>query len=568
MGCDDMGEASKQAENRIEQAHRLALEIVGECRVQLMMKFRFLDLALWKMQLRPALSQGRYTLATDGRHIYFEPYTVIGRFDAGFNEMVRDYLHVIMHCLLKHPFDTSWGDAPAWWLASDVLAESSSMELCGERFACPLDLERKKALEELSQLCGGRLTPGNLYGLFLRSARAARGEAGVLSVRRMGELKALFERDFHRAWPANKQGALTFGDEKAPLKEEGESHESDGRDMMTGDVGSDQDEETSDIWDPASSFDPEFRQEEGRVLEEVGEEPPSAEGEDGSDADLEESGEGRGPQSGDSVFEDRADPRSLDDTTNDDEREWNEISKQVEMDLQTFSKEWGLEAGSFVKRLSFVNRKKHDYSEFLRRFIAPQEVMKISDDEFDYVFYLYGLQLYGNMPLIEPVEHSEMRRIRDLAICIDTSESCDGELVQSFVEHTFAMIKDQASANCQLNVHVIQCDSRVQSDTRITDLRDIDALMDDFCVRGLGGTDFRPAFSYVDSLVAEGELQDLKGVIYFTDGMGAFPDKPPQYETAFVFVDESQDGIPAVPPWASRILIDKERIMRLGESRR
>ena len=30
--------------------------------------------------------------------------------------------------------------------------------------------------------------------------------------------------------------------------------------------------------------------------------------------------------------------------------------------------------------------------------------MKINDDEFDYIFYTYGLKLYEKMPLIEPLE--------------------------------------------------------------------------------------------------------------------------------------------------------------------
>lgn len=47
--------------------------------------------------------------------------------------------------------------------------------------------------------------------------------------------------------------------------------------------------------------------------------------------------------------------------------------------------------------------------------------MHIDPDEFDYNFYTYGLSHYGNMPLIEPVEQREVRRIQDFVIVIDTS---------------------------------------------------------------------------------------------------------------------------------------------------
>ncbi len=42
------------------------------------------------------------------------------------------------------------------------------------------------------------------------------------------------------------------------------------------------------------------------------------------------------------------------------------------------------------------------------------------------------------------------------------------------------------------------------------------------------------------------EFSNLKGLIYFTDGYGVFPDKKPDYETAFVFVRDNYE-IPEVP---------------------
>ncbi|WP_172135702.1 VWA-like domain-containing protein [Adlercreutzia sp. ZJ473] len=551
-------------EDRFEQAQRIALEIVDEARVQLMMKFRFLDVALWKMEPRLTENIGRYALAVDGTYVYYDPYTVIGRFDAGFNEVVRDYLHSIMHCLFRHPYDTTRGNTEAWWLVCDVLAEHAAMELCGKRFASPLDGERKAALEELRGLCGGKLTPGNLYGLFTRSLRWARGPA-ELRVRgaRLNELHALFERDYHRGWPSYKPQLKTElpDDDSCTVESSDDKRESDGRDSGSGGDSSSQDEQRQDVYDlsegqdDSSTSDDDADGMDGEDAPNTSESSDSgAKDEDGERGDA-EAGEADDPR--DEVDESTRDPEE-----NEEERSWEELAKQVETDLETFSASWGCEAGGFTKLLSAANRKKTDYSDFLRRFASLSEEMKINDDEFDYVFYTYGLKLYGNMPLVEPLEYKETNRIRDFAICIDTSESCEGELVKKFVEHTFNILKKQEDCSHEVNIHVIQCDAKVQSDTKIGDLRDVDRLMESFTIRGMGGTDFRPAFSYVDKLRRDGELSDLKGIIYFTDGIGDFPEKVPDYDTAFVFLDEGDNYIPKVPPWAMRVLIDKEGINR------
>ena len=62
------------------------------------------------------------------------------------------------------------------------------------------------------------------------------------------------------------------------------------------------------------------------------------------------------------------------------------------------------------------------------------ETMKINDDEFDYVFYTYGLKLYKKMPLVEPLEYKEVKRIKEFVIAIDTSGSVNDKMIaQIFV---------------------------------------------------------------------------------------------------------------------------------------
>ena len=206
-----------------------------------------------------------------------------------------------------------------------------------------------------------------------------------------------------------------------------------------------------------------------------------------------------------------------------------------------------------------MNRERYDYTAFLQKFAVRGEVMRLNLDEFDYIFYTYGLQLYQRMPLIEPLEYKEVKRIREFAVAIDTSGSVSGELVQTFVQKTYNVLKSTESFFSKINLHIIQCDAAVQEDVKITSQEEFDAYLESMTIRGLGGTDFRPVFAHVDALRDQGEFQNLKGLIYFTDGYGTFPAKKPDYDAAFVFVDEGVNNYD-VPPWAIKLVLRRNEI--------
>lgn len=80
-------------------------------------------------------------------------------------------------------------------------------------------------------------------------------------------------------------------------------------------------------------------------------------------------------------------------------------------------------------------------------------------------------------------------------------------------------------------------------------------------LEGFGSTDFRPVFTYVNNAIESGEFENLKGLIYFTDGYGVYPDrKPPyNYDTAFVFLEDDFEK-PPTPPWAIKLVLPAEDI--------
>ncbi|MBR2257996.1 MAG: metallopeptidase [Blautia sp.] len=237
-------------------------------------------------------------------------------------------------------------------------------------------------------------------------------------------------------------------------------------------------------------------------------------------------------------------------------KQWLDISSFVQSDMETFSKSRGKGYGKLLKVLAFTNRERCDYAAFLKRFSVYGEVNRLSHNEFDYIYYTFGLNRYGNMPLVEPLEYSESKRIREFVIAIDTSASVDGKLIRKFIKKTWELLKSEESYFRKVNIHIIQCDKEIQEDHKITGLKELDDFLASFQARGFGGTDFRPVFDYVDRLIEEKEFQRLKGLIYFTDGDGIFPPRKPAYDTAFVFLDNGYAGRD-IPIWAACIRWDE-----------
>ncbi len=460
------------AEDRQDKALRLADEILKLSQSTLMIKLRFLDMALSRFRLTPR--EG--VLGTDGRAFCYDPWRVLEMYRANRYDVNRLTLHSLVHCIAGHMFTDPAVDRRLWDLACDMAAENVVLELDVSAEEAP---ERSGKMTELRRFSGknGLLTAPRIYAR-LRSAQP--GET------RLRELETLFRRDDHTLW-YQTAGRLLTGEEP----EEQEGDEPNGR-------------------------VPELRT---AAADEV--------------LPLNEEEENR--------------------------RFWKYVAERIQTDLETTSVKYGAMAGTLLQNLREVNREHHDYADFLRRFAVSGETMKLDTDEFDYIYYTYGLTLYGNMPLIEPLEYRDTKRIKEFVIAIDTSGSVKGELVQRFVEKTYSVLMQQESFFTKINLHIIQCDAVVQEDKKITDREGFEEYLKTMQIRGLGGTDYRPVFEYVDGLIRAGEFTNLKGLIYFTDGFGRFPAKQPDYTTAFVFLNDELAN-PQVPVWAIRLVLQSDEI--------
>ena len=247
------------------------------------------------------------------------------------------------------------------------------------------------------------------------------------------------------------------------------------------------------------------------------------------------------------------------------QQRWEELRDRMQTEMETFSKEASDDTRSLQDQLCAENRKQYDYREFLRKFSVLKEEMQVDMDSFDYIFYNYGMELYGNMPLIEPLETKEVHKVEDFVIVLDTSMSCKGDLLKRFLDETYSVLSESESFFRRIHIHILQCDDQVQEDVVITNQKEMQDYLEHFTVKGFGGTDFRPAFVRVQELLARKAFTRLRGLIYFTDGYGTFPVKKPPYETAFVFMKEDYRDVD-VPPWAIKLILEPESLMKSADA--
>lgn len=466
-------------DEQIEKRNKLAADVLRLSRNTLLVNLRFLDAAL--SRLEPMQTEA-FSLATDGKILAYDPRHILRRYKADRAICVRDYLHLLLHCVFRHMFVHTLIDQPAWDLACDIAVEYTITGL-GLKAASAARETRQQAVYAKLQKEVGQLTAEKIYRYYLDQA---------LSGAELADERGLFYADDHRPW------------------------------YMT-------DEEKAAAGLAASGGTP----------------PSKTSGSGDGNGDGENEGEGSGSAAAAAALGSEAD--------------WQSVSERMQMDMETFSKNQGRDPGAMLQNLREVNRERYDYTEFLRRFAVMGEVMQVNDDEFDYIFYTYGLQLYENMPLVEPLEYKEVKRVKEFVVAIDTSGSVAGETVQRFVQKTWNILKSTESFFTKINLHIIQCDATVQEDAKITTQEEFDEYLKTMQIHGLGGTDFRPVFSYVDWLREKQEFTNLKGLIYFTDGFGTFPEQMPDYETAFVFLDEELNNYD-VPPWAMKLVLRKDEI--------
>jgi predicted metal-dependent peptidase len=459
-----------------ERAAELAGQVLQVSRNALMLRLRFLDAAL--IRFVPAAVVDLREIATDGHYLFYNAQYILLRYKKVKDDIMRDYLHVCLHCVFRHLFVGKNIKRDVWDLASDIAVEALIEKLAPRGGNSPETARQKELIDRLY----GEITPLSAEKLYRHWLDENLPPQDYARIRRD------FYADDHSGWYEENNGVS---------------------ENITGKSAC---EETDDGNGEA--------------------EPDKQKGENGDELTL-----------------------SRDDT----EQKWKEIGERVQLELETMNDRWGQSVGDMVQQLRAVNRERYNYIDFLRRFSVLGENIEVNDEEFDYVYYTYGLSLYQNLPLVEPLEYKETKRVREFVIALDTSQSVEGATVQAFVQKTYNILKQSESFFTRVNIHILQCGASVLQDAKIENDDDFDNYIKDLRLYGFGGTDFRPAFEYVNKLIDEHELTNFRGMIYFTDGFGSFPTAKPDYDAAFVFIDNGVE-IPDIPVWAIKVVLPETDI--------
>ena len=225
----------------------------------------------------------------------------------------------------------------------------------------------------------------------------------------------------------------------------------------------------------------------------------------------------------------------------------------------------GYGRGDWTELLELNKEEEHiSYDELLRRFTAPVETMRLDMDSMDLAWYVTGLNLYGDLPIVEYNEYRDMNLVETFIIAIDTSGSCCGSTLNNFLVQTKKVVEDMELGGRKFLLRMIQCDYGIQEETEIRTVEEFNQYISQFRMMGGGGTSFVPVFRRVDQLVAEEEgYEKLKGFMYFSDGFGDFPNQATPYETVFVIPEEELEYGPAIPDWVTVACL-KEQSLEIG----
>ena len=565
----------------------LGSRILNQSRYELSLSMRHLARALDRLPYEMDFNTQR--MGTEGERIHFHPEFIFQLFMESPQKLNRLYMHSLLHCLFRHMFKNEDKKEELWNMACDIHVEYVLDSLDVDLLKRPAGEYRENTFQKLEEKIK-TLSAERIYQYL---------EEEDLDYDAWERLEREFYKDDHVFWKVidrkDAPGQEGEGDgDGAPLPlpedftpndkpsgEENEGEKKDSGDNTSAEKSEDKDKspregKSSEDASPQSGTPSNGEGKEEKNQEAGNQEPENrgsegegntGEGNSGEDSQGEakqedsQSGNSSGKKqeerkkaenrkpTGQGQREEREAKKKRDDLS----KEWEDISKRTEQEIEHSSKEKQEEQGSLAWFLRLEQKKYTDFRDFLRRLSVDREEMEVDLDSFDYGYYYYGLEQYGNMPLIEENEYREGRKLQELVIAIDTSHSTKGEMVKGFLEETAGILKQKDAFFQKVKVHILECDDELRKDICLENVEDLEQYSKNFAVKGGYGTDFRPVFRYVSDLQKRGELKNLKGLMYFTDGKGRYPKEAPPYVTAFVFPKGEDIDDDNVPFWAMKL---------------
>lgn len=478
---------------QLSERQELAVEVLRLAKDRLLVSSPFLAPATSLLPFVPSPNTLSPLSGTDAKAFYFNADHVLACFAATHEAPVHDYVHTLLHCLFLHPFANPGQNQARWDLACDIAAECIAVELCGPR---PGDTGSSMEYA-CGRICGALqqapLTAESVFEL-LKTGRFVDDEQAW---------QELFCVDSHRFW---------YG--------------------------------RSDVWSTASAGADAGHTEEttDSDSESEAETEPDGAHDDAPDEDGAHDEGGGYFKSPKNAWQYAA----------------HSIAASMKHQVGASKSGWGRNLSGLFANLRVAPRshKKPALDEFLRSFATFEETPQPSSDEFDYTLYTYGFALYGDTPIIEPLETRDEKRIREFVIGIDVSGSVWGPTVTRFAQIVQGVLCNEGLFSSAPRIRIIQCDTQIVSEDVIDTPEHMRKWIEGVRIHGGGGTDLRPVFQRVDELVERNEINDLNGVICLTDGYANFPKCATPYKTAFVLTPDGAQNL--VPPWAMTFMLEED----------
>ena len=577
----------------------LGTRILNQSRYELSLSMRHLARALDRLPYEMDFNTQR--MGTEGERIHFHPEFIFQLVMESPQKLNRLYMHSLLHCLFRHIFKNEGKKEELWNMACDIHVEYVLDSLEVDLLKRPAGEYREQTFQSLEDKIK-TLSAERIYQYL---------EEADLDYDAWERLEREFYKDDHIFWKLlerkeapGKEGEgegdgaplplpEDFSPNDSSLQEDSDGEKRDNEGKPSDEHSEEKDSQDEDSKDRDSqntdspnteSKDTESQNTESQNTESQNtdskdidpnakngsalESMPSKDSSGDREAPFHEDSQGEdssGGQQGDRKEGDRKEEerkrkeqeereeREAKKKRDDLSKEWEDISKRTEQEIEHSSQEKKEEQGSLAWFLRLEQKKYTDFRDFLRRLSVDREEMEVDLDSFDYGYYYYGLEQYGNMPLIEENEYREGRKLQELVIAIDTSHSTKGEMVKGFLEETAGILKQKDAFFQKVKVHILECDDELRKDICLENVEDLEQYSKNFAVKGGYGTDFRPVFRYVSDLQKQGELKNLKGLMYFTDGKGRYPKDAPPYVTAFVFPKGEDIDDDNVPFWAMKL---------------
>ena len=218
---------------------------------------------------------------------------------------------------------------------------------------------------------------------------------------------------------------------------------------------------------------------------------------------------------------------------------------------------WGSTSGRGGNLVKATEGKGQSYREILMNFIKSRYAANEDMSSIDKMLYSYGLDLYGDVPLIEPDEEGETFQFNTICIAIDTSGSCCGKTAQRFLTETASVLDGIKQLCTKGEIYLFQCDAQLQKEDYYGEIGEIE--VEDWKEQklyGFGGTSFVPVFDRIDELTKEGK--EIDALIYLSDGMGNYPTEKPEYPVCFVLPGKMDNRFDYIPDWIETVELKKE----------